>query len=195
MKFLESKDTVLLETPHEVKEAFFIPELSDFEAGDLEWCGGLMAGLNYRGRGWRHISISFASDALSNLWDSFAVGNQDIKSHVIVDNNGCVKQEIDIDLCQTERNIDNDVYFRVLTKLFNKYKTFEVMAEHYEMSWHLNNGDAYYKLTNRSDLSEFCFYLREDLILYINLLKNMHEKFATKNSSTRRLNQEAAFTI
>lgn len=194
MQFLESKDTVLLETPHEVKEAFFIPELWDFEAGDLDLCGGLMAGLNHRSNKWKRISISFANDALSNLWDSFTVGNQNIKSHLIVDKNGCITQEIDGD-CLSERNIESDVYFRVITKLFEKYKTLEVMAEHYEMSWHLNNGNAYYKMTNRKDLSEFRFYLKEDMILYINLIKSMYNKFYSINSAKLKLNQEAAFTI
>jgi hypothetical protein len=194
MQFLESKDTVLLETPHEVKEAFFIPELWDFEAGDLDLCGGLIAGLNHRSNQWKRISISFANDALSNLWDSFTIGNQNIKSHLIADKNGCITQEIDGD-CVSERNIENDVYFRIITKLFDKYKTLEVMAEHYEMSWHLNNGNAYYKMTNRKDLSEFRFYLQEDMILYINLIKNMYNKFNSINTSKFKLNQEAAFTI
>lgn len=195
MQFLESKDTILLETPREVEKAFFIPEIFDFEAGDLNLCGGLMAGLKHKSDSWRRISISFAREELSNFWDSFTIGNQKIKPHVIINRSGCVTQEFDSDFCEAERNIEDDVYFRVITKLFDKYKTLEVMSEHYEMSWHLNNGDAYYKMTNRSDLSEFRFYLQEDMILYINNLEHMYKRFNGINASRFKLNQEAAFTI
>lgn len=192
MIYDESKNTVTIERYSEVIEVFFKPEIWDYEAGDPELVGGMAIGLKPYSRNWKRVEISFSRDSLEKMWSLLELAINDIKSHLTLGKDGILIQEIE---GRPERCSSSDVYYRVLSKIFGKYKTYEGVIQNFLITHQYNEGDPFYELVNKKDGTSFKFYMRLDLNIYLNLLSRLFKRSEKTIEEASLLDQEKAFTI
>lgn len=177
---------VVLENYEDVHEAFVCTERWDYDCGEIDLCGSILAG--YRPYTISY-EVSFLNDDLRRVWDCYEKGYSELKHHVFLNSDGNLSVEDGV------RDIESDVYYRVLVRLFEKYRTVENLANFYTMEWYFNKGNPYYTIINKQDRSDFKIYVSVDWDLYINLICNIYNQIKKINAIELNIDQEKNFTI